>query len=89
LALVRRARETGRYVTVQMPALEHTAMGYKSLKKLFRILKPDGHLIITYLPNRFSYTEFLARNLKKRDFHRRLFTIGEAFSMLKQQASTL
>jgi SAM-dependent methyltransferase len=63
--------------------LEHTAMDYESLKELFRILKPDGHLIITYLPNRFSYTEFLARNVKKRDFHRRLYTVGEVFSMLK------
>jgi SAM-dependent methyltransferase len=42
-------------------ALEHAAMDYESLKELHRILKIDGHLIITFLPNRLSYTELLTR----------------------------
>src|SRR5262245_30808593 len=32
--------------------LEHVPMGYESLKELHRVLRPDGRLIITYLPNR-------------------------------------
>ena len=62
--------------------LEHTAMDYESLKELFRVLKPNGRLIITYLPNKFSYTEFLARNFRKRDFHRRLYTVAKISTML-------
>jgi len=64
-------------------ALEHTAMDYRSLEELFRILKPNGRLIITHLPNRFSYTEFLARHLTKRNFHRRLYTVSGIGAMLK------
>ena len=56
---------------------------YRSLEELFRIMKPDGRLIITHLPNRFSYTEFLARRLTKRNFHRRLYTVSGIGAMLK------
>jgi ubiquinone/menaquinone biosynthesis C-methylase UbiE len=63
--------------------LEHVAMDYESLKELYRVLKPDGRLIITNLPNRFSYAEFMARNFRKSDFHSRLYTISKISSMLK------
>ena len=45
--------------------LEHVAMDYESLKEIYRILKPDGRLIITFLPNKFSYAEFMVRNFGK------------------------
>lgn len=63
--------------------LEHTAMDYESLKEIYRILKPNGNLIITYLPNKYSYTEFFSREFMKRDFHRRLYTTSGISSMLK------
>ena len=36
-----------------------------------------GFLLITFLPNQFSYTEFVSRNLLKRSWHRRLYTKGQ------------
>jgi SAM-dependent methyltransferase len=65
-------------------ALEHTAQDYESLKELYRILKTDGHLIITHLPNRFSYVEFAARNFRKAAFHRRLYSVSEMSTLLKR-----
>jgi ubiquinone/menaquinone biosynthesis C-methylase UbiE len=62
-------------------ALEHAAMDYESLKELHRILKVGGHLIITFLPNRLSYSEFLTRRWG-RGAHVRLYRRGAAARML-------
>jgi SAM-dependent methyltransferase len=64
--------------------LEHVAMDYESLKELYRIVKPGGVLIITYLPNWLSYKEWLRRVVRKKDFHRRLYGKGEAKQLLKR-----
>lgn len=53
--------------------LEHVAFPTESLKELYRILRPHGLLIISFLPNRLSYSEFLSRNLHGRG-HRRLYS---------------
>lgn len=66
--------------------LEHVAMDYESLKEIYRILKPDGRLIITFLPNKFSYAEFMVRNFGKyfgKSGHNRLYTKSKISSMLK------
>lgn len=63
--------------------LEHVAMDYESLKELHRLLKPGGTLILTYLPNRLSYTEFASRRIRRRDFHNRLYTVAEISQLLK------
>lgn len=47
--------------------LEHVPNDQKSLDELFRILKPDGHLAITFLPNSWSFAEALLEAL--RQFH--------------------
>lgn len=44
--------------------LEHVPNDSASLTELYRVIKPSGHLIITMLPNRSSYTEWLNRRLK-------------------------
>ncbi len=62
--------------------LEHVAMDYESLKELYRILKSDGRLIIAFLPNKFSYAEFMARNFGKSG-HQRLYAKSKISSMLK------
>jgi ubiquinone/menaquinone biosynthesis C-methylase UbiE len=51
--------------------LEHVAMVGESLKELHRILANNGVLVITFLPNARSYTEFLARRMKVNYHHRR------------------
>ncbi len=53
--------------------LEHVAMDYESLKELYRILKVNGRLIITFLPNRLSYGEWQMRR-KGQVAHRRLYS---------------
>jgi SAM-dependent methyltransferase len=59
--------------------LEHTANPAQSLTEVYRILKDEGRLILTYLPNYYSVTEFVNRQMKN-NFHRRRFT----FSMLRR-----
>jgi SAM-dependent methyltransferase len=63
--------------------LEHTAMDYESLKELYRVLKPEGVIIISYLPNRLSVREWIQRHFHRRDFHRRLYGVSETIQLLK------
>jgi ubiquinone/menaquinone biosynthesis C-methylase UbiE len=65
-------------------ALEHTAMDYESLKELYRILKVDGRLIVTYLPNRLSIEEWYKRKVLRAKFHRRLYGLDEITRLLKR-----
>ena len=64
--------------------LEHAAMDYEMLKELYRILKYDGRLIVTYLPNALSYREMWLRNVRRAGFHRRVYGRGEANRLLKR-----
>src|SRR5262245_16242217 len=41
--------------------LEHTARDADSLRELYRVIKPDGVLVISYLPNWLSVKEWLRR----------------------------
>jgi SAM-dependent methyltransferase len=45
-------------------ALEHVANDYESLKELYRVLKPEGLLVISCLPNALSYLEMTSRLLR-------------------------
>jgi len=56
--------------------LEHAPMMNASLSELNRVTRPDGYLIITFLPNQRSYTEFALRTLFKRG-HRRRYSIRQ------------
>lgn len=62
--------------------LEHVARDYDSLRELHRILKPEGRLILSYLPNRLSLSEWWVRNVPQSGFHRRLYGLREARDML-------
>src|SRR4029434_2720414 len=54
-------------------ALEHTAMDGESLKELYRVLKPNGLLVVTFLPHAYSWDEWRRRS-RSGDLHRRLYT---------------
>ncbi len=56
-------------------------MEYESLKEIYRVLKNNGILIITFLPNRFSYTEFGA-GIAKKHTHLRRYGMKETKSFL-------
>ena len=67
--------------------LEHAANDFESLKELYRVLENDGFFIITFLPNHYSYTEFINEFFyrfisKKHIFHRRRYRLKEIKSML-------
>jgi len=68
-------------VVIGSGVLEHVPLDFESLKELYRIVKPEGHLIVTMLPNRHSYTEWLNRTLKN-PHHLRMYSLGEARHML-------
>ncbi|HEV2810912.1 MAG TPA: class I SAM-dependent methyltransferase [Acidimicrobiales bacterium] len=57
--------------------LEHTMNDSEVLKELHRVLKEDGLLVVTFLPNRLSYTEFASRRLRSAA-HARLYGLSEA-----------
>lgn len=63
--------------------LEHVAMDYESLKELYRVLRDDGVLIITYLPNWYSISEWYREHVRRADFHRRRYRLREAVQLLK------
>ena len=49
---------------------------YESLKELHRIIDNNGYLVITFLPNNLSYTEFIARKFRNgKAAHRRRYSI--------------
>lgn len=57
--------------------LEHVANDGESLTELWRVLRPDGALLITHLPNAGSWTEFVSRRLFPQQAHRRRYRLGE------------
>ncbi len=60
--------------------LEHVPIDSESLKELYRIIRPEGRLIVTMLPNRYSYTEWLNRRLHN-PHHLRMYSLEEARHM--------
>ncbi len=61
--------------------LEHVPNDSESLKELYRILKPGGIFVMTTLPNRYSYTEWLNR-VMQRSHHLRRYSLTESKHML-------
>ena len=57
--------------------LEHVPNDSESLNELYRIIKPQGYFIMTLLPNRYSYTEWLNRVLHY-PHHLRMYSLREA-----------
>jgi 2-polyprenyl-3-methyl-5-hydroxy-6-metoxy-1,4-benzoquinol methylase len=68
-------------VVIGNGVLEHVANDSESIKELYRIIKPDGYLVITFLPNFWSYTEFISRMIKHGG-HRRIYSLKEIKKML-------
>lgn len=62
--------------------LEHVPVQNASLLELNRVIEPDGYLVITFLPNKLSYTEFACRHIFKEWFHRRLYSVPQLKRLL-------
>ena len=54
--------------------LEHVAVPSQSLTELYRVVRVGGTLIIMFLPNRLSWTEWALRRTGSHAHHRRLYT---------------
>ncbi len=59
-------------VVVGSGTLEHAANDTRSLEELWRVLRPQGRLILTFLPNALSWTEWLNATLGN-DHHTRRY----------------
>jgi len=57
--------------------LEHVPNDSESLKELYRVIRPGGFFIMTFLPNKYSYTEWINRRLGN-PHHLRLYSLGRA-----------
>jgi SAM-dependent methyltransferase len=64
--------------------LEHAPLDYESLKELRRVLKPGGVLAVTYLPHLYSYSEWLARHVRRTGFHKRLYSKRGAVELFRR-----
>jgi SAM-dependent methyltransferase len=62
--------------------LEHVEEPQKSLAEIRRILRPAGVFFIYFLPNRYSWTEWLSRRRARSD-HPVLYTPGSARRLLE------
>jgi SAM-dependent methyltransferase len=60
--------------------LEHVPNDSESLKELYRVIRPGGFFIMTMLPNKSSYTEWLNRKLGN-PHHLRLYSLSRALDM--------
>jgi ubiquinone/menaquinone biosynthesis C-methylase UbiE len=60
--------------------LEHVPNDSESLKELYRIIRPGGYFIMNFLPNKYSYTEWMNRRLRN-SHHLRLYSLDEARHM--------
>lgn len=58
-------------VVIGSGTLEHAANDMRSLEELWRVLRPQGRLILTFLPNAWSWTEGLNAALGNEHHHRR------------------
>jgi SAM-dependent methyltransferase len=76
--------ESGQFdAVIGSGVLEHVLNDDESLKELHRVLKEDGVLVVTFLPNRGSVSEFAARRLR-RPHHARLYSPRSIRLMLQQ-----
>lgn len=67
-------------VVISNGVLEHVPNDGESLKEIYRILRPSGFFLISFLPNHLSYTEVAARKIGFG--HRRLYSLRELKRML-------
>jgi ubiquinone/menaquinone biosynthesis C-methylase UbiE len=64
--------------------LEHVPILRASLTEIHRVMVAGGYLVITFLPNQLSYTEFASRNIFKSGYHRRLYTRSQLRRLLME-----
>lgn len=61
--------------------LEHVGFENESVREVWRILKPDGLFVVTFLPNKTSLTENLSRLIGSYGGHNRLYDLAQTKNM--------
>jgi len=69
-------------VVLASGTLEHVPNDHESLTELWRVLKADGQLLITHLPNQSSWTERVSRQFFPEQAHRRRYSLVATRRML-------
>lgn len=69
-------------VVIASGVLEHTANDSIALQELHRVIRDEGTVVFTFLPNRLSYTEILGNALRMPNTHLRRYGRGEARDLL-------
>jgi SAM-dependent methyltransferase len=63
--------------------IEHVPFDSESMKELYRILKPNGRLMLTWVPNALSFQEWqLRRSGQANIFHWRLYSKSQLRNLL-------
>lgn len=60
-------------VVIGSGVIEHTANDSVALRELHRVMREEALLVLSFIPNRLSYTEFLGRRLDLAGRHSRLY----------------
>lgn len=61
--------------------LEHVAFEFESVREIWRVLKDDGLLFVTFLPNSTSLTENVSRLIGSFGGHNRLYDLARTKNM--------
>jgi SAM-dependent methyltransferase len=69
-------------VVLSSGVLEHVAFELESTREIWRVLKPKGLFVITFLPNYYSLSERASRLLKTYAGHNRLYRLSDVRDML-------
>lgn len=70
-------------IIVSFGVLEHVKNDRESLSEIHRVLKSGGHFVVFFLPNLFSWSQWLAR-IRGDWYHDRLYSITSISEMLSE-----
>jgi ubiquinone/menaquinone biosynthesis C-methylase UbiE len=68
-------------VVLSSGVLEHVPLEYESVRELWRVIKTNGLLVVTFLPNKTALTENVSRWIGSSGCHNRLYGLTQTRDM--------